>query len=190
MSVALPANAATASTQSGYAPDCVRQVLAISAAQSVPADIGVCAVTTGTTSGAAVKVSKATALADPNLSVADRALVAASATAITSKKYSQFTTGLDYTVTQGGTFYYNGSRAWVTVNYLGYTGTHTCVINWSVVSIDSFEKSDSGSPTNRAEYCQWKVHYTIAGVGYSYNYGMTVNVTSTGAIYGTNSSNG
>ncbi len=190
VSVALPANAAINSTQSGYSPECVSQVQAISASQSVPADISVCAVTTGTSVGAAVQVSKAAALADPNLSVANRAFVVNATTAITSKKYSQFTTGIDYTVTQGGTFYYNGSRAWVTVAYSGYTGSHNCGLNYAIVSVDSFSKSDTGSPTNRAVYCQWMVHRTLFGIGYNYTYGMTVNLSRTGGISGANSSNG
>jgi hypothetical protein len=31
-----------------------------------------------------------------------------------------------------GIFYYNGSRAWVTVSYAPYKGTHYCVVNYAV----------------------------------------------------------
>lgn len=101
--------------------------------------------------------------------------------AIYSNHYSQFTTGGAYTVTQNGTFYYNGTRVWVTVTYSGYTGSHSCFINYAVgVTISNIVCSESGTTSRRDMYMGWTV--TIGGIQYGYS--MTAKLYPDGTISG------
>lgn len=90
---------------------------------------------------------------DPNLTSTQRTelLGQVSARATTSAHWSQFQTGIAYTQTQNGIFYWNGSRVWVTQTYGGYTGSHRCFNNYSVApwSVSNIGTSDSGSTSVR-----------------------------------------
>lgn len=128
-------------------------------------------------------VSVAQIKADPGLSTtAKQSLVAAAAAAtIRSNHYSQFVTGGAYTVTQNGTFYYDGTRVWVGTSYAGKKGTHRCFLNYAYgVSIANTECSESGTTGRRDMYYSWNV-----GVGpAAYHQAMTAKLYANGTISG------
>jgi len=121
-----------------------------------------CTVTVGASVSESKPVTAATIAADASLSTAEKAELQYIATSSTvrSKSYSNFITGLSYTVTQNGTFYYNGSRVWVTQTYLGRNGSQFCVANYAVPpwSVSNFSKSDTGSTTVRTVRCSFDVN--------------------------------
>jgi hypothetical protein len=128
-------------------------------------------------------VTAATIAADASLSTAEKAglqYIATSST-VRSKSYSNFITGLSYTVTQNGTFYYNGSRVWVTQTYLGRNGSQFCVANYAVPpwSVSNFSKSDTGSTTVRTVRCSFDVNQ--AGLIVT-NRTLVAKLTSSGSV--------
>lgn len=142
-----------------------------------------CTVTVGASVSESKPVTAATIAADASLSTAEKAelqyLVASST--VRSKSYSNFITGLSYTVTQNGTFYYNGSRVWVTQTYLGSTGSQFCVANYAVPpwSVSGFSKSDTGSTTVRTVRCSFNVNQ--AGLIVT-NRALVAKPTSSGSV--------
>ena len=109
--------------------------------------------------------------------------VAAAAGAVSSNHWSQFTTGAAYTRTQNGTFYYNGTRVWVTVTYDGYTGSHSCFTNYSVeFNLTGLQCNESGSTTSRSMYSLWEVNPN--GTPIYYDVSMTAVLSKTGTISG------
>lgn len=186
---AVPSNAASASpavihsaSATTYVQECLDQVKALKRADYPEAvSKEVCKVTTGMTIGAERTVSSAEIQADESLSASDKQslLTASATTAISSKRYSKFATAVLYTVTHGGTFYYNGSRVWVGTTYSGYTGSHNCVINYAAgANITQGSCSESGSTTVRYMYDSWTVYPW--GIPFSYGYSMTANLYSNG----------
>lgn len=157
-----------------YAPDCVAKVSA--------ADREQCKLTTTMSLSQERDVSIAEIQADTTLSASDKEslLAAAGIMAISSKNYSQFTTGGLYTVTHGGKFYYNGTRAWVGTSYSGYTGSHKCVINYTTVVITVNSCSESGSTYEREMYMQW----TVFAPGIAYGVDMEVYLRGNGTAAG------
>ncbi|WP_349865478.1 hypothetical protein [Leifsonia sp. WHRI 6310E] len=147
-----------------------------------------CTYETGVSLGTPQSSTRAQVLADPGLSAAQKSEILATASpsgalAVSSNHWSQFVTGAAYTQTQNGTFYYNGSRVWVTQSYSGYTGSHTCFTNYVVVgwTISNVSKSDSGSTTSRNLYCGWNVNQP-AWITTSWS--MTATVHTNGTISG------
>lgn len=165
------------------APECIDAIAATEAAGLEVAKIDCTLTTVATTS--AGKVATATDIAsDDTLSAADRKEIAQAALRATiySKHYSWATTGGSYTVTHNGTFYYDGSRAWVGVSYQGYTGSHNCFLNYSVgLTITNEACTESGGTSSRTLYYQWRVtwpfnvppSYSVSNTGYVYANGTT-----------------
>lgn len=152
------------------------------------ADSSVCDITTTLSLGEPSAVTVADVLADDGLSASAKSEILATADArgvlaVSSNHWSQFVTGAVYTNTQNGTFYYNGSRAWVTGTYLGYTGSHACFTNYVVPpwGISNIAKSDSGGTSFRNLYCGWNVDQ--AGL-FTTSWSMTATVYSDGTISG------
>ncbi|UAJ80891.1 hypothetical protein IT072_07760 [Leifsonia sp. ZF2019] len=128
---------------------------------------------------------------DSGLSLLAKAeLTAAAAYAgVSSNHWSQFVTGAAYTQTQNGTFYYNGSRVWVSESYAGYRGSHACFTNYVVWpwSISNVAKSEWGGTSSRSMNCTWNVGQP----GYlTTSWGMTATVYSNGTISGSGASRG
>lgn len=147
-----------------------------------------CTYTTGVSLGTPGSVTRAQVLADAGLSASQKSEILATASpngtlAVSSNHWSQFVTGAVYTQTQNGTFYYNGSRVWVTQTYSGYTGSHACFTNYVVPpwGISNIAKSDSGSTTARNLYCGWNVDQ--AGI-FTSSFSMTATVHTNGTISG------
>jgi hypothetical protein len=118
---------------------------------------------------------------DKNLSSNQREELLAAAGTVKSKSYSNFISGGVYTVTQSGTFYYNGTRVWVTKAYLGYDGSQTCVANYFVPpwKVSNFEKSDTGSTTVRTVRCNFDV---LQGGLFSQSRSLVAKPTKSGSV--------
>ncbi len=83
-------------------------------------------------------------------------VVAAAAGTVHSKHFSQFQNNGTDSQPQFGTFYYDGSRAWLTQTYRGYNGYHTCQVDYSVgYDITNTACTDSGSPSQRMLTMTW-----------------------------------
>lgn len=100
---------------------------------------------------------------------------------VESRAYSQSLTGLAWTATQDGIFYFNGDRAWVSDTYLGYTGTHNCAVNYSVgFSVSLQSCGESGDYTTRALNQSYYVQPLNAPIGWSA--GSTTHVYANGGV--------
>jgi hypothetical protein len=176
----------SSATSTSYAPGCLNEIAALKGTASqgslTTAD---CAVTSGISVGTPSTLTPKDAAAVTGLSSTDKAslLVAAAAGAVSSNHWSQFTTGAAYTRTQNGTFYYNGTRVWVTVTYDGYTGSHSCFTNYSVeFNLTGLQCNESGSTTSRSMYSLWEVNPN--GTPIYYDVSMTAVLSKTGTISG------
>ena len=122
---------------------------------------------------------------DAGLSKSQKSAIlgAMAAAAVYSNHWSQFTTGGAYTQTQNGTFYYNGSRVWVTQSYSGYVGSQACFTNYVVAGwgISNISKSDTGGTSSRSLYCGWNVTQPVLITTYA---SMTATVNASGSISG------
>lgn len=182
---AAPANAEEAepssATTSSYAPDCVAQIEALPESGLSKEDCKV----TSTLKVEDSFVATAADIAASALSDADKAeiLNRRARGAITAKHWSQFTTGAAYTRTHNGTFYYDGSRVWVTTQTSGYTGSHQCFTNYSVgFNLTGTACNESGSASARNLYSAWDVNPN--GTPVVYNVSMTATVKANGTISG------
>ncbi len=174
-------NSATSSTSTQQAPGCVA---AVKAALSKGLNVtGVdCTITTTATTSAAIPATVAAIKSDSSLTSAQESQLVqlAAAGAVQSKHYSWFTTGAAYTVTQNGTFYYDGSHAWVGTTYRGYKGSHACFTNYAVgLNITNEACSESGGTSSRTMYFQWRVTW-FPGPPY---WGLNYSVSNTGIVY-------
>lgn len=137
-------------------------------------------------SGAAVAEVEASALrTTPGLTPTQRReiLEAAPRATVRSAHWSQFVTGAAYTNTQDGTFYWDGSRVWVTQSYSGYRGTHRCFTNYVLAGwqVTNISKSDTGSTTSRSLYCGWNV---VQPMWITTSWSMTATVNRNGGVTG------
>lgn len=177
-------NDSTSTTTVSYAPECLDKIADIPGASQ-----DICKITTTTVLSAPEKATASTLAADKSLTASERTTLAAAG--VTGKHWTQFTFGYEYTTTQDGTFYYNGSRAWVKQTYAGYTGTQYCRANYQIgVVIKKGACSDTGGTASRNLYYGWQVTVTVNGVPIGYDYSMSATVKSNGTISGTNASVG
>ncbi len=146
----------------------------------------VCTATVITTAGPATPATTFDVkAAQSSLSASDfKALVvAAAAGTVHSKPYSQTINQITDSETQSGTFYYDGARAWVTVTYRGYNGTHSCKVNYAVgYAITNTACSDSGSTTSRKLQMNWNVSIAVKGGPIAWAESYTMHVNSAGTI--------
>lgn len=104
---------------------------------------------------------------------------AVAAGAVQRKSYHHVIINVTDQENQQGYFYFNQSRAWVTSTYLGYTGSHICIIDYAVgitVSVNSC--SESGSTSRRTVTQAY--NFNLGGIGWSEGYNMYL--TATGGI--------
>lgn len=183
----LPANAAGStlsqtSTTTERSQSCVEQIEAIPGTTAT--DLSFCDMTTTTELGDERPVSVADIQAESELSKSEKkSLVAAAAAGtVRSKHYSKFVTGGAYTVTQNGTFYYDGSRAWATKPYRGYQGTQNCFVNYAVgASITTNSCSDSGTNARRDMWYRYTVSVAFKGSPVSYGYSLKQSLYANGS---------
>lgn len=163
--------------------ECLDQVAAAVAADpSADVATDLCSYTISVDVSEPQRLSVADAKKVTGLSGADKAALVESvlAGAVQSKHYSQALTGAAWTTTQNGTFYYNGSRAWITNAYLGYTGSHNCFVNYSAGFGLSLQGcSEWGDNTYRGVNQSWYVQPLNTPIGWSA--GSTMYVHSNGA---------
>ena len=108
---------------------------------------------------------------------------AAAAGAVRSKPYSQSIKQVTDQETQRGTFYYDGSHAWVTVTYRGFNGTHSCNVDYAIgYSITNTSCSDSGSTSSRKLQMNWDVAVAVKGSPLAWSESYTMHVSSAGTI--------
>lgn len=140
-------------------------------------------VTVTTQLGEPETVTVAEINADPSLTSSQKASLTAAAATLTvsSNHYSQFTTGAFYTVTQNGTFYYDGTRVWVGTTYAGKTGSHNCFINYAVgATVTNNQCTESGTTGRRDMGYSW----TVSAQGITYGNSMTAKLYANGTISG------
>lgn len=110
--------------------------------------------------------------------------VAATAGAVKKKNYSQGFNNITDKQSQSGTFYYDGSRAWVTANYRGHQGTHNCDVNWSVgYVVEEKACSESGTNAQRDLYVKWHFSAIPSGGLVNWDESHTMHVNKTGRIW-------
>ena len=109
---------------------------------------------------------------------------AAAAGTVKKKNYSQGFNNLTDKQSQSGTFYYDGSRAWVTAKYRGYQGTHHCEVNWAVgYIVEEKACSESGTNAQRDLYVKWHIS-AIPSAGFvNWDESHTMHVNKTGRIW-------
>ncbi len=181
LAASTPASAAVATTNSKPCVVAVAQFNAAHASSQVSDDV--CTITTQTRIDSASIATPTAIESDAGLSADQKSslLVAGAAATIHSAHYSQATFGAAYTQTQDGTFYYDGTRVWVTVTTSGLKGTHYCVTNYAVgVSITNESCSESGSSSVRNMYDQWRVSWVVNGSPLSYDVSMTWHLHANG----------
>lgn len=126
------------------------------------------------------------AAAKGSLSPEDYAELSAAVNAGTvhAKNYLQsFNNGTDGE-TQSGTFYYDGSHAWVDTPYRGINGTHDCHRDWAVgYSVELQSCTDTGSSTQRNLSMRWKFTPFVSAFPISWTESHTLHVNSSGTIW-------
>lgn len=142
-------------------------------------------VTTTMTLGHPKRVGVNEVEADPGLTAAQKqeivSAVAISTDALSSNHWSQFTIGGSYQQTQNGTFYYNGSRVWISQSYGGRQGSHLCFSNYHITPIENITVGENGGITFRRLTCDWDV---VQPIGITTHASMTATVSKDGRISG------
>lgn len=83
-------------------------------------------------------------------------VAAAAAGTIYYTQYSQTISQITDQERQYGTFYFNGSKAWVTVTYAGYTGDHRCTLDYAAgYGVSLTDCSDNAWGSGRSERMSW-----------------------------------
>jgi hypothetical protein len=109
---------------------------------------------------------------------------AVAAGTVKSRFYLQQVNHITDSETQSGTFYYDGSRAWVTSTYRGVTGSHRCMIDWTVgFGVSPQNCYESGSSSERALSQQWLMSPFLSGFPVSWSETYTLRVNSSGQVW-------
>lgn len=109
---------------------------------------------------------------------------AVAAGAVKSRYYSQQMNHITDSETQSGTFYYDGSRAWVTSSYRGFTGSHRCMIDWAVgFGVSPQNCYESGSSSERVLSQQWLMRPFLSGFPVSWSETYTLRVNAVGQVW-------
>lgn len=109
---------------------------------------------------------------------------AAAAGAVSSKTYRRTYDNVVVAWSQSGRFYYDGSRAWVTSAYRGYSGTHSCTVNRAIGYVIEVKKCDeSGSTSQRNLRAIWHSSAIPSGGLVNWDTLEFVYVNSTGRVW-------
>jgi hypothetical protein len=166
---------------------CAVQVQLATARGTAGVSADACTATVVTKSSAASRVTAADLVqAKATLSASEYASLAAAVASATvyHKAYSQTISQITDQEEQYGTFYYNGSRAWVTVSYAGHKGSHYCVVNYAVgYTITKDYCTDGGSTSKRTLTMVWNVAVGLIANGpISWTETYKMYVSASGAI--------
>ena len=186
-------NASGASADSGAATSTTQTNASCAAAVSsarargyfdIPA--GMCTTVVTTSVGPATVVTAAalkgavSRLSTDEYSALSKAL---SAGTVKSKTYSLTMHQLTDQETQKGTFFYDGTQAWVTASHRGFSGLHTCSVDYAgIYSVTNTGCSDTGSLTSRKLQMNWNVSVAFKGGPVSWGESFTMHVSASGAI--------
>lgn len=167
--------------------ECVAAVTAAQSAGDTSVSLDSC------TSTVTLSESPEEAVTADDLAQAKRALssakfaqlqAAAAAGTVKKKNYSQGFNNITDKQSQSGTFYYDGSRAWVTAKYRGYQGTHHCEVNWAVgYVVEEKACSESGTNAQRDLYVKWHISAIPSGGFVNWDESHTMHVNKTGRIW-------
>jgi hypothetical protein len=167
--------------------ECVAAVTAAIVAGDGRTSLDVCTSTvTLSTSPAQLVTAADLAQARSSMSATDfRGLTASlAAGSVTKKDYSQSIDNITDRQTQSGVFYFDGSRAWVTGSYRGYTGTHNCNVSYAVgYVVEEKACSESGSSSQRDLYMKWHFSVIPSGGAVNWDEDHTMHVNSAGRIW-------
>lgn len=109
---------------------------------------------------------------------------AVAAGTVKSRFYLQQMNHITDSETQSGTFYYDGSRAWVTTAYRGVTGSHRCMIDWAVgFGVSPQNCYESGSSSERVLSQQWLMSPFLNGFPVSWSETYTLRVNALGQVW-------
>jgi len=176
----------TSTTRTEFNAACVTAITAAQEKGTTDLSTDVCRTTITTASGPATTLSNSDlAAAKESLSANDFLALsrAVAAGTVHSKPYSQTISQITDQETQSGTFYYDGDRAWVTVTYRGYSGTHSCKVDYAVgYNVSNTACSDSGSTSSRKLQMNWDVSVGIKGSPIAWSESYTMHVNSAGTI--------
>lgn len=108
---------------------------------------------------------------------------AVAAGTVKSKSFRQQSLHAASSLTQWGTFYYDGNRVWVTTPYRGFTGSHLCQVDYVVgFSIQPQNCYDVGSSASRTIVQQWLVSPFLQGFPASWTESYSIEVLSNGTV--------
>ncbi len=108
---------------------------------------------------------------------------AVAAGSVKSKSFRQQSIHASSSLTQWGTFYYDGNRVWVVSPYLGFTGSHYCQVDYAVgFSIQPQNCYDTGSTASRTIVQQWLVSPFLQGFPASWSESYSIEVLSNGTV--------
>lgn len=109
---------------------------------------------------------------------------AVTAGTVRKKAYSQSENNITDGETQYGNFYYDGSRAWVTSAYRGFTGTHICKIDWAVgYAVSNTGCFEGGTNSRRDLYAKWYFGVGVKGSPIAWEETYSMHVNAAGSIW-------
>lgn len=184
---ARPTDSTQTQTQTHVSQDCIDAIQGAIADGEAGLSTDVCTTTTTLTVGPTETVTLATAQGlKSSMSASDYAslLAAVATTTVRSKPYSQTMNNVTDQERQYGTFYYNGSRAWVTVTYSGRTGTHFRKVDWAVgYAVSLVGCTESGTTSQRNLYAHWKFSLVANESPIAWDEIYTLHVNASGSIW-------
>lgn len=167
--------------------DCLAQMRAATSTDGVDGSTNVCTSTLVLRASAARPVTpKDLVGAKASMRSSDYAtlLQAMATSSVKAKSYSQTISQITDEERQYGTFFYNGSRAWVTNAYLGFDGTHFCVVNYEFgMGVTNQACTDSGSTTQRNLTMIWKMSLIVSNGPISWSERYDLHVNKSGSIW-------
>lgn len=108
---------------------------------------------------------------------------AVAAGTVKSKSFRQQSLHASSSLTQWGTFYYDGNRVWVVTPYRGFTGSHFCQVDYVLgFSIQPQNCYDTGSNSSRTIVQQWLVSPFLQGFPVSWAESYSIDVLANGTV--------
>jgi hypothetical protein len=108
---------------------------------------------------------------------------AVAAGTVKAKNFNQQSLHVASSLTQRGTFYYDGARVWLSSSYRGFTGSHYCQVDWvSGFTIQSQNCYDTGTNTSRTVTQQWLVSPFLGGFPVSWSESYSIQIFADGTV--------
>lgn len=141
-------------------------------------------VTTAVSGARLVTISEVSELRDSMASSDYRELSrAVAAGTVKAKNFSQQSRHVASSLSQRGTFYYDGARVWISSSYRGFTGSHYCQVDWVVgFTIQIQNCNDTGTNASRLVTQQWLVSPYLGGFPLSWSESYSVQIFADGTV--------